>query len=500
MARHPSGDRAAKAQASRRSMRLGLIVLTAAFVAILTYAGVIQVRRFSAIARLPVLPTFSRQSGAIAEQLRERDRSARADPTSAAQVSALCVAYHANMFYDEADRCYTHLETLSPMAWRSTYYRALTQSERGSGGELAAAMRRVVAEAPDFGPAWLRLGDVAFKLGHYDQAKEAWRRASSLTEPEHAALDGTPAHVPSARLSDYASLGLARIALVQGDAEGARQILERVTSTARQFGPAFRLLGDAYAQLGRTADAELTMGRANMLPVFTPYADPLIDALARESRNSTFLLQQAAEADLAVNADWDEYLIRRALEFDPDNPDVVYKLGLILRAKQRNDEALALFQRYQQMVPEDVQGIAQIGSCLGDLGRFSEAESFLRRALLRLDDALTHYNLAFVLTRMGRLSEAKQEYELALQRDPNHVEARMNLAAVLLRQGNLDRAARELARVLEIEPENAGAHTNLGLTLAQQGHLDRAAREFQEALRINPQQQSAREALQTLGR
>jgi Tfp pilus assembly protein PilF len=76
----------------------------------------------------------------------------------------------------------------------------------------------------------------------------------------------------------------------------------------------------------------------------------------------------------------------------------------------------------------------------------------------------------------------------------------MNLAAVLLRQGNLDRAARELERVLEIEPENAGAHTNLGLTLAQQGHLDRAAREFQEALRINPQQQSAREALQTLGR
>ena len=135
------------------------------------------------------------------------------------------------------------------MAWQSTYYRALTRGERGSGGELAAAMRRVVAEAPDFGPAWLRLGDVEFKLGHYDQAKEAWLRASSLPEPEHAPFDGTPAHVPSARLIDYASLGLARIALVQGDAEGARQILERVTSTARQFGPAFRLLGDAYAQL-----------------------------------------------------------------------------------------------------------------------------------------------------------------------------------------------------------------------------------------------------------
>ena len=153
------------------------------------------------------------------------------------------------------------------------------------------------------------------------------------------------------------------------------------------------------------------------------------------------------------------------------------------------------------MVPEDVQGVAQIGSCLGDLGRFSEAESFLRRALLRLDDALTHYNLAFVLTRMGRLAEAKQEYELALQRDPNHVEARMNLAAVLLRQGNLDRAARGASHACSRSNRKTPAPTsNLGLTLAQQGHLERAAREFQEALRINPQQQSAREALQTLGR
>ena len=141
------------------------------------------------------------------------------------------------------------------------------------------------------------------------------------------------------RLTDYASLGLARIALVQGDAEGARQILERVTSTARQFGPAFRLLATPTPNSVARRTRELAMGRANMLPVFTPYADPLIDALARESRNSTFLLQQAAEADLAANADWDEYLIRRALEFDPDNPDVVYKLGLILRAKQRNDES-----------------------------------------------------------------------------------------------------------------------------------------------------------------
>ena len=62
------------------------------------------------------------------------------------------------------------------------------------------------------------------------------------------------------------------------------------------------------------------MRRANLLPVYAPYAVPLVDDLARESRNSTFLLQQTAATDL--NALWNEYLTRRASEFDPNNPDV----------------------------------------------------------------------------------------------------------------------------------------------------------------------------------
>src|SRR5262245_7387037 len=109
MARRRSGDRGVKAPTSRRSMRPGLIVLAAAVVAALMYVGITEVRRLSAIAKLPAVPTFSQPPSAIAEQLRERDQSARADPRSAVQVGALCIAYHANMFYDEADRCYAHL-------------------------------------------------------------------------------------------------------------------------------------------------------------------------------------------------------------------------------------------------------------------------------------------------------------------------------------------------------------------------------------------------------
>jgi tetratricopeptide (TPR) repeat protein len=485
------------AAGSRRAWLVGAILVATG---LLAYAGVSRATRAVDAARLPALPDLSTQRRPIADHLRDADRRARSDPGSASVVGALCLAYHADLFYDQAERCYARAEQLSAGDWRWTYYRALAHGERGGSDALAAGMRRVVALAPDVGAAWLRLGEAEFKEGHYDRAEEAWRRAATSPEAERSPPEGSPVHVASPHVSSYAALGLSRVALSRGDAERARQILEPVTSSAPQFGPAFRLLADSYTRLGRTADAQRAVDRAGRLPPYAPYADPMVDALARESRSSTFLLRQAQEADLTANAAWAEYVMRRGLEFDPANPDVVFTLGRILRTVGRNDEALELFLRYQQLVPGDFQALGQIGNCLAALRRFEEAESYLRGALEHLDDAPTHYNLGLVMALVGRPVEAVAEYERALDRDANHVEARSNLAAMLVRQGKLDQASRQLERVLATDPENANAHTNLGLVLAQRGQVDRAAREFREALRISPQQAQAAEALKTLGR
>ena len=486
-----------KPGAARRTWLIGA---AAVVTTLLVYAGVAQAKRAFDAARLPALPDLSVQRAPITDHLRDADRRARSDPASAAAVGALCVAYHADLFYDQAERCYARAEELSAGEWRWTYYRALAHGERGGSEALASGMRRVVALAPDYGPAWLRLGEAEFKDGRYDRAEEAWRRASTSLEPDRTAPTGSPVHVASPPIASYAALGLARVALARGDADRARQILEPVTSSAPQFGPAFRLLGDSYARLGRTADAERAVDHTGRLAPYAPYADPMVDTLARESRSSTFLLRQAQEADLTTNAAWAEYVMRRGLEFDPGNPDVVFTLGRILRTAGRNAEALDLFLRYQQLVPGDFQALGQIGNCLAALQRFAEAELFLRGALEHLDDAPTHYNLGLVMALAGRPAEAVAEYERALDRDASHVEARSNLAAMLVRQGKLDRASRQLERVLALDPENANAHTNLGLVLAQRGQVDRAAREFREALRISPQLAQAREALATLRR
>ncbi|PYR29955.1 MAG: hypothetical protein DMF90_28745 [Acidobacteria bacterium] len=470
-------------------------------VSALGYWGIARSRQAAYLARLPQLPELSNQPSAIRAHLADADRAARAAPMSSTAVGALGLAYHADLFYDQAARCYAIAETLDRSEWRWTYYRALALDGRGDMQGLVAGFRVVVRAAPDFSPASWRLADAEFKAGRYEVAGETWRRVMSLPEPARpTASDGTPARAITAPVSAYAALGLARVALAQSDADKARSILEEITATRPRFGPAFRLLGTAYSELNRSEDASRAIRTADRLPAYDPYFDPTIETLVRESRSSTFLLQQAAVADLSTNAPWREYLVRRALGFDPENTDALYELASILRTLRRYDEALELLERHRRLVPGDLLALADIGRCLSGLGRLPEAEAVLRRALDGHDDASTRYDLGFVLDRAGRSGEAVVQYQLALRLNPHHKDALNNLGVDLARSGRMPDAARTFDRLTAIDPDNAEAHTNLGAVLLAQGARERAAQEFRAALEISPDHARARDGLRQLER
>ncbi len=290
------------------------------------------------------------------------------------------------MFYEQADRSYAIAEELGGGAGadpKGSAYRIAGRTiarwctrRAVIPAAVATALQRVVARAPAFSPAWWRLGEAEFKLGRRDAAVAAWERARTLPEPAPAEpWAGAPARRAAAPISAYAALGLARAALAGGDAERARQVLEEVTAAAPAFGPGMRLLGTAYAALGRAEDAERAARRADRMPGYDPYVDPTFVLLARESRSPTFLLQQAAAADAGTNGAWREYLIRRALELDPDNTDALEELATLLRVLRRFDEALDVLRRLEQRVPDDPRLVGDIGRCLSGLRRYGEAEA-----------------------------------------------------------------------------------------------------------------------------
>ena len=282
-------------------------------------------------------------------------------------------------------------------------------------------------------------------------------------------------------------MGRARVALQQGQADLARQALEGVFANAPQFGSAHRLLGDTYRRLGRSHEASLHLARAAALPAYNAPPDAMVDALARESRSSVLLLKQASTADLTRDGAWREYLVRRALEFNQDNPDVVYEMGALLQQLKRPEEALTYFNRHLEMVSDDLQTLVQIGKCYADLGRFQDAETVLRRAVNTADDAVGFHNLGYVLEQLGRPAEAERQYERALELNPGLAAAHTNLGTALARQGRFAEAVAHLAEAVRLEPGSAAAYNNLGGVFLQQRQVEAASRHFRSALELNPE-------------
>ena len=102
------------------------------------------------------------------------------------------------------------------------------------------------------------------------------------------------------------------------------------------------------------------------------------------------------------------------------------------------------------------------------------------------DNAIAHTNLAEAFFQKGRMDEAIEHSQKALQIDPNQGVAHSALGLALLQKRRLGEAVAHLEKALEITP-NAAAHSNLGVALMQAGRIDEALAHYQKAVELNPQ-------------
>lgn len=148
------------------------------------------------------------------------------------------------------------------------------------------------------------------------------------------------------------------------------------------------------------------------------------------------------------------------------------------------------------------------------------------------EDFESHYNLAAVLQRQGKLGEAIEQYEGALrlrpqdatvnnalgaafivaghpddavsylriaeQVRPEYFDAYYNLGNALASRGDFRGAKDQFAAAVRLRPNDADAHANLGSACAELGLLAEAKAQFERALEINPAHALARENLQQL--
>lgn len=210
-----------------------------------------------------------------------------------------------------------------------------------------------------------------------------------------------------------------------------------------------------------------------------------------------------------------ESAFSRFMELHPDYGPAHMRLGKVLVAQGRSEEASLQFERALELEPrlQPAQvALAQLELADGEL---EAAEQLLEQVLAespRHEQALT--TLGQVYMRQGRRDEAREVAARAthaaaynLYSDPlmsKMVAEELSSAQIweraksFLEHGNYEQAAIGLARVVELTPDNASAHVQLAVAYGHLGRSDRALQHLERSIALEPDSADARTRLGAL--
>jgi Tfp pilus assembly protein PilF len=131
--------------------------------------------------------------------------------------------------------------------------------------------------------------------------------------------------------------------------------------------------------------------------------------------------------------------------------------------------------------------LAGLGDALAARGETDAAEQRYRMALeIDPDSMEAHFNLGVALASRRQFSTAIEHFRAALAKQPDWAQAHFNLASALAGMGDNDAAVNEYREALRVVPDYVEAHNNLARLFAHQRNIKAAVDHFQKALAIEP--------------
>lgn len=203
--------------------------------------------------------------------------------------------------------------------------------------------------------------------------------------------------------------------------------------------------------------------------------------------------------------------------------------GMTIHRNATYQSEISLWKDTIEKRPQNFRALTGLGNAYIKARQFREAEKPFRDALeLNPESAITHYNFALalikigsvedsirhyekavsmdptlknagyhavmgdVLRSLGRLKESRLQYTQAVEMAPENIDAQFGMGVLFAAQGRVDEAAAQYTRVLELKPDHTRAHNNLGTLLVKKGEVVEALRHFAKALTLDPNYETAR--------
>jgi len=255
----------------------------------------------------------------------------------------------------------------------------------------------------------------------------------------------------------------------------------------RNLGTALRTAGrfteacDSYrASLALKQDPDTIVDLVNTLLDLEQY--PQAEQFARQAVQSAPAVSRARVAlgSVLVGTDRvDEALaeLQRAVDFDSKSFQAHLRLGVALYNQARYAEARESFMRADALMPGDPGTMNQIGFTFEKEYNLAEAQKwFSKVAAMNLQSADGLEQRANALQSLGRLEEAVEIYEKAMNLNPNM--RRTGLANTLFKLSRTDDAIKHYEVTLQRHPQFPLTHFQYAMALLRKGRYEEGFAEF----------------------
>jgi len=174
-------------------------------------------------------------------------------------------------------------------------------------------------------------------------------------------------------------------------------------------------------------------------------------------------------------------------------------LGYQRLLEQKYTEARQVYMHVLSRDPGNAEALCRLGIVAACTGTPTIALELMSRAVaLQPQSPSYHSNLAELLRRLGRLSEAEAALRNSLRLNPNDPQVLSNLGLTLAQQGRSEEGLEACRAALAMGISMPSAHHRMGLILARQGKYEQARLSHEAALALDPNFAPSRRALQEL--
>ena len=371
--------------------------------------AVARFSRRAAMARAEVLSQLDRNEDAL--QFLDVVFAAGSDPSIESYVSRLTAG---------ETLPFTHAQSAQDGMAEVFFSVAAALSSEAAQNYVLLYTRVAVFLRPEHVDAILLTADLLEALEQYDLAVEAYRKVPADSKDYHAA-----------------ELGRAEVLSRSGKKDAAAEVLQTLASQNPTLPSVFVALADLQRQQEEYAAAVQSYDKAIELNETTSGGNWFLH-YARGISHERLKNWELAESDF-----------RRALELNPDQPQVLNYLGYsLVERREKLDEALDMIERAVAARPESGYIVDSLGWVLFRLGRYDEAVEHMERAVeLMPVDPVVNDHLGDVYWAVGRAREAEFQWKRALsfidpedtdgEADPERIRRKIEIGldAVLVEEG-----------------------------------------------------------------